>query len=91
MFSVFNVWVLFDGSLYDYGLDRKDFWVGIIAILILFGVSVMKEKGIQIRETVAQKGIGIRWAIYYLAFLSIIIFGIYGSGYGVSPFIYMNF
>ena len=91
MFSVFNVWVLFDGSLYDYGLDRKDFWVGIIAILILFGVSVMKEKGIQIREMVARKGIVTRWVIYYLAFLSIILFGMYGSGYGVSTFIYMNF
>lgn len=91
MFSVFNIWVLFDGSLYNYGLDRKDFWFAILTIAILFCVSVFKEKGIQIRGAIAARPVVVRWLIYYLAFFSIIIFGMYGSSYGVSTFIYMNF
>lgn len=91
MFSIFNAWVLFDGTLYDYGLDRKDFWIGILTIIILFIVSLCKEKGIRVREYIAERPIVIRWLIYYLAFFSVILFGVYGSGYGVSTFIYMNF
>lgn len=91
MFSIFNIWVLFDGSLYSYGLDRQDFWLGLVAIAVLFIVSTLKERDIQIREGIASKAIVTRWLIYYILFFSIIIFGMYGSSYGVSTFIYMVF
>ena len=45
----------------------------------------------QIRETIASRNIVIRWIVYYLAIFSIIILGIYGSGYDASDFIYMKF
>lgn len=91
MFSEFNVWIFFDQSLYTYGLDRQDFWLAMISILIVFCVSLMKEKGIQIRESIAGKNIVFRWAIYYMAIFSIIIFGMYGPGYDASNFVYMKF
>lgn len=91
MFSEFNVWVFFDQSLYTYGLDRQDFWLAMISIFIVFCVSLMKEKGIQIRESIARKNIVFRWAVYYAAIFSIIIFGMYGPGYDASNFVYMQF
>ena len=91
LFSEFNIWVFFDQSLYTYGLDRQDFWLAVFSIVLLFGVSLMKEKGIQIRESIAEKNIILRWSLYYLAFFSIIVFGKYGPGYDVSNFIYMQF
>lgn len=91
IFAEFNIWVFFDQSLYRYGLDRQDFWLAIFSILLLTGVSILKERGVQIRETIARTNIVIRWIVYYLAIFSIIIFGIYGAGYSASDFIYMKF
>lgn len=91
IFSQFNIWVFFDQSLYQYGLDRQDFELAIVAIIVLFVVSVLKEKGIQIRESIAKKNIILRWTIYYVAIFSIIIFGMYGPGYEASNFVYMKF
>lgn len=91
MFSEFNVWVLFDKSLYNYGLDRQDFWLAILSITLVFGASILKEKGIQIRKSIAEKNIVVRWAIYYMAIFSIIILGIYGEGYDARDFVYMQF
>ncbi|MGN0366662.1 MAG: MBOAT family O-acyltransferase [Suilimivivens sp.] len=91
MFSKFNVWVFVDKSLYDYGLDAKDFGVIISSLLVLLVVSLMKEKGIHIRETIAKRNIALRWMVYYLAFFSVVILGIYGSGYDKADFIYMMF
>ncbi len=91
LFSEFNIWVFFDQSLYTYGLSRQEFWLVIVSIALLFGVSLLKEKGIQIRESIAGKNIVLRWSIYYLALFSIIILGMYGPGYSASNFIYMQF
>jgi len=91
MFSEFNIWVFFDQSLYQYGLDSKDFWLAICSIILLIAVSILKERGIQIRESIAQRNIVIRWIVYYVAFISIIIFGMYGPGYSASDFVYMKF
>lgn len=91
IFKNFNIWVLFDETLYNIGLDRKDFWIGMIAILILWKISSLKEKGIHVREKIASYPIILRWLIYYIGILSIIIFGIYGSEHGGTTFTYMQY
>lgn len=91
MFTRFDIWVLFNGSLYDYGLARPDFWLGVISIAVLFYISLLKERGVSIRETIAEKNIVIRWSIYLLAIMSVLIFGKYGSGYDAKSFVYMGF
>lgn len=91
IFMKFNVWILFDETLYEIGLDRKDFWVGIIAVLILWKISSMQEKGIKVREKISSYPLILRWCIYYSVILSIIIFGIYGSGQAGNTFIYMKY
>lgn len=91
MFSQFNIWVLFDESLYQYGLDRKDFQLLIIGILVIFLTDFIHEKGISIRETAARQPIILRWIVYLTLILSIVIFGIYGPGYNAADFIYGAF
>lgn len=91
IFSSFNIWIFFDQSLYKYGLDRQNFWFAVFTIAILLGVSILKERGIQIRKMIAGKNIVLRWMIYYAAIFGIIIFGMYGEGYNASDFVYMNF
>lgn len=91
IFKNFNIWVLFDETLYDIGLDRKDFWIGIMAILILWKINSLKEKGIRVRDKIASYPIILRWLIYYFGILSIIIFGIYGSEHVGTTFTYMKY
>ena len=44
MFSEFNPWILTDGSLYNYGIDRMDMSILIGSLAVLFVVSVAKYK-----------------------------------------------
>lgn len=90
IFSSFNLWILWDGTLYQMGLDYKDLCVVFLGLLFVYKVSVFQEKG-SVRELIAEKNIIFRWAIYYIAIFSIIILGMYGAGYNASDFIYANF
>lgn len=90
MFSTFNLWIFWDGTLYQMGLDYKDLCVVFLGLLFVYRVSVLQEKG-SVRELVAGKNIVIRWAVYYIAIFSIIILGAYGTGYSASEFIYANY
>ena len=90
---VFNVkpalW--FNGALFTYGLSKADFFLALLCILVLFVVGLLKEGGVQIRESVAAWPLPLRWAFYLAALFSVIIFGIYGVGFDASSFAYMGF
>lgn len=90
-FTEWNPWVLFDGSLYELGLDQKNFQFMILMIILLFLLDFLKEKGYNLRETVARQGIVFRWTIYILAILGVVVFGMYGEGFDASNFIYQGF
>ena len=90
-FADLNMSALFDGSLLNYGLTGTHFIIALVSIAVLITVSVLKEKGVSIRESIAKKNIVVRWAIYIVAFYSVVIFGIYGPGYDASAFVYMGF
>ena len=51
----------------------------------------LKEKGINIREKVSKENIVVRWTLYYILILIIIVFGAYGFGYAPVDPIYANF
>ena len=90
---VFNVnpalW--FDGTLFTYGLSAANFCFALLCILLLFVVGVLKERGVEIRESVAKWPVPLRWGFYLAAVFSVIVFGIYGVGYDASSFAYMGF
>lgn len=88
---IFNPWVLFDETIFKLGWDEKDARVAIIALLILWLVSILQERGVPIRKTVAAWPLPLRWLFYYGAIFSVLIFGIYGRGVSASAFAYMNF
>ncbi len=90
MFSKFNPWILFDGTLYTYGLDQKDFRLMIYCIVILFVVDLLKSK-MKIREKISKQNIVFRWSLYFVGIFAVLIFGIYGPGYDASQFIYFQY
>ncbi len=87
-FSTWNPEVFVDGSLLELGLSYPNFIVMIVGIAVLLFVDLLQERGIDWRVAIHNLNIVPRWAIYYLAILSLIIFGIYGSGYEAANFAY---
>lgn len=90
IFSSFNIWVFWDNSLYNYGLDRRNFLVAILSIVLLLWIDKLQQNG-SVREMISKKPLVIRWLIYYMGIFSLIILGIYGLGYNPSAFIYQGF
>lgn len=73
------------------GLDVPDLAVILVVVAVVFVIGVLREKGIDIREKIAQKNIVIRWAIMLLAIFAIIIFGAYGANYTPVAPMYAEF
>lgn len=90
-FSIFNPWVLFDGTLYTLGLDRPNFILLVIAIGVLIIVDFVQERGVHIRQKIAEQNLFLRWTVYYAAIFALIIFGMYGPGYDAASFVYQRF
>ena len=67
--------------------------IGIVvfAVIILFIVGYLHEKGFSIRKYIAKQKLPVRWAIYLAAFVFLIICGIYGPEYNAADFIYQGF
>ena len=70
-----------DTEILKLGLDKHDFIIILVFTIVFFIISVLKEKGINIRESIAQKNIVIRWLIYLAVIIAVITFGAYGEGY----------
>lgn len=82
---------LVDGSLYNFGLNSKSWFVLLFFILLLTVIEVMCYKGLKPGEWIRRQSILFKWAILILALFSIMIFGIYGHGYDAANFIYAQF
>lgn len=81
IFGSFSFDTLRDGSLFTLGMDRKDYLIIFITVLIVSFVGIYREKGIDLREKIAEKNVFIRYAFYYALIMFIVIFGAYGMGY----------
>lgn len=91
MFSVKNIWILFDGSIYDLGLDARNFWLMIICIGVLVLADYLKHRGIIIREELCKQDYWFRCLSISFFLVFILIFGIWGPAYDATGFIYFQF
>lgn len=91
LFSVWNPWILLDGSLLRLELNGKEWCVLVLSILVLFCVEYLQEKGVHIRDGILKKAVYIRWILYIAVILCIMLFGVYGCGYQTQDFIYGGF
>ena len=89
--TVYNPWILFDGSLYKCGIDQKNFTLMLICIGILLFADICKYNRIRIREVIAQQDVWVRWLVFSVSACFILLVGIWGSGYEATNFIYFQF
>lgn len=85
-----NIWQLADGTLYNLGLDTANFNLMTISVGVLWGVSILQKNG-SLRKRISHWNLVFRWGFYVVAFVSVMLFGVYGSEYDASAFVYMNY
>ena len=88
-----NFWILVDReSIFKCGLDRYDFGILIISILILASFDLLKANRISItRDIIYKQDLWFRWSVYIAGFLFVLIFGVWGSKYVNTAFLYFQF
>lgn len=91
IFTTYNPWILFDGSLFELGLGRKEFQFMILSIIVLLIADFIKWKGHSVREWVYKQERWFRWAFYIVAILVVLVFGVWGPAFDESSFIYFQF
>lgn len=85
----FSVSSVTDGLLLTLGLDRGDFLILAAGCLVVFIISLLKEKKIQVRESLEKKPLVIRFAVYGMLILALPFLGYLTAGGG--GFIYAQF
>lgn len=91
IFSAWNPWVLFDGSIYELGISQKSCYLLISLLVIMLIVSLLHERNVSISAWYGKQSYVVKCVVTYILIFAIIIFGIYGSAYNASDFIYMQF
>lgn len=92
MITRFDIWSLTSGNIYYMGLDEKEMGVLFFGILILILVDWFYEKK-KVSFDVLVKGqcLAVQYLLAIGLLLMILVFGIYGTGYDATQFIYFQF
>lgn len=91
IFTDHNPWILFDGSLYGCGLDIKNYNLMLLSIGLLLLTDILNHRGIKVREVIIRQDWIARSIIIAFAICAILLFGIWGSSYDATNFIYFQF
>lgn len=87
-----NPWVLFDGSMYELGVNRFQMNILLVALVILFLVDIIRyKKDMRIDVFMEKQNIWFRWFFLLLLIVLIAVYGAYGHAYDAKQFIYFQF
>lgn len=91
MATAANPSILWDGSLYNCGLDSKNFGLMLLSIGILLVVDACNYFGIKVRSEILKQDVWFRWIFIAFTVCAILVFGIWGSSFDEANFIYFQF
>ena len=91
MFGGAGIRDLVNGGLLSLGMDKADWIIVMLGLIITITVSIIKEKGTEIRVLLAAKPAVIRDALYLMLFLFVIFLGQFGPGFMEVDLIYAGF
>ena len=89
-FFRFNLWIFFDESLFNMGLDRREWGILIFGLILLFIVSFVSQKR-DVRDFIKEQNFVARLLIFAGLFTMIIVYGYYGADFNAADFIYGRF
>ena len=91
IFTDFRFGQLTDGTLLHLGISAADYAAVFGGFITVLTVGLIHERGISIRDRIAEFRLAPRWSIYYGTVFLVIIFGAYGPGYRPVDLIYAGF
>lgn len=91
MLTANNPHIFINGEIFTGGLDEKNFTLLLVSIAILFFADFCKKRGIAVRKVILQQDYWVRWLIFSLSISAILLFGIWGTAYDATSFIYFQF
>ena len=92
LFMRWNPWVLFDESIYSYGLDRREAGILLAAVILLIIVDLVKYwKNLNFGEALCGQNLVFRWMVMIALVVAVIVYGVYGIDFDSSQFIYFAF
>ena len=91
IFCSINPWVLFDGSLYELGLNMTEIHILLVSLVVLLLVDLVKYKRqLRLDLFLDQQCIWFRWLVLLFLFFACAIYGKYGPNVDSSQFIYFQ-
>ncbi len=92
IFTRIDLWALFDGTLYNLGLNIFEMNILIIGLFILISFDLVKYiRKESIFEFLNKQNLYFRWFVMLFLIFYIIIYGKYGVGFDPKQFIYFQF
>lgn len=92
IFTNFDFWSLFNGQLYNCGLNQFQMHVLIVSVLVLFIVSLIKRlKGQRFDVFLDSQGFVFKCLVLVSLVVAIVVYGEYGAGFDAKQFIYFQF
>ncbi len=91
MFSEFDPWVLFDNTLFSFGVSQNAFVLIFLHLIALFAFERCTKDQDHGLSLILDRHLPIRWAIYLILIFDVLLFGAYGSGFDASSFLYGGF
>ena len=92
IFTRIDLWTLFDGTLYNLGLNIFEMNILIIALFILISIDLVKYiRKESIFEFLNKQNLYFRWFVMLFLIFYIIVYGKYGAGFDPKQFIYFQF
>lgn len=90
MFTKFWLHPISQQELLDLGLAAGDYLIVAVGVLLMFAVSFFGRKE-SVREQISRKPYTVKYAVYMVLILTVILFGKYGITYDARQFIYNQF
>ena len=91
LFADSKIWVLISENIFSHGLDRRNFHLVFVVLVLMWVIDLLHERGIHIRARIAAQPLVLRWFIYIGMIVFVIIYGMYGSAFDTSHFAYGAF
>ena len=91
MFVNWSVKDLFSASIYDFALSSKNWYLLIVLLLLVLLIDCLQKRNIDIIKWILDHGFILQLVVAYSLIFGTVIFGMYGTDYQVSDFIYTNF
>lgn len=89
--SSLSLWNLWDKTLFMPGLSERSFLLLILFLIFFVVFDYLKERGFKPLEWVLGSHYIFKCLVFLVLAFVVIIFGIYGTAYDASNFIYMQF